>query len=364
MESSPPSNNVAPNHGYFFIEGEYFQASDGQLMGNQMYVEFFHPAQVAHPFPVIMIHGAGQTGTNFTGTPDGREGWAQFFVSRGYSVYVVDQPARGRSAYFEEVHGKTRRFTASRIAEHFTAPEHYNLWPQAKLHTQWPGTGEVGDPIFDQFFASQVPMIADRALTQQLVQTAGAALLDRLGPSILLTHSQSGSFGWLIADARPSKVKAIVAVEPSDLVRQRLYVGPPDWFENGDLTAPWGLAAIPLTYDPQPADVADMQFIQQDVPDGPGLTRCWRQAEPARQLVNLRDIPVVIVTSEAGYAAAGDHGTSAYLAQAGVPNTHLRLADMGIRGNGHMMMLEKNNLEVAAAITDWLDAHVTAGPLL
>src|SRR5207237_929683 len=125
-----------------------------RLMGNQMYVEYFLPAEITQPYPVVMIHGAGQTGSNFTGTPDGREGWAQYFVAHGYAVYVIDQPARGRSAYFAEVHGDSRRFTARVIAERFTAPENYNFWPQARLHTQWPGTGEPGDPIFDQFFAS------------------------------------------------------------------------------------------------------------------------------------------------------------------------------------------------------------------
>ena len=52
-----------------------------------------------------MVHGGSQTGTNFTGTPDGREGWAQYFVRRGYAVYVVDQVARGRSAHWSQLHG-------------------------------------------------------------------------------------------------------------------------------------------------------------------------------------------------------------------------------------------------------------------
>ena len=61
---------------------------------------------LTHPYPIVMIHGGSQTGTNFTGTPDGREGWAQYFVRRGYAVYVVDQVARGRSAHFSQSQGK------------------------------------------------------------------------------------------------------------------------------------------------------------------------------------------------------------------------------------------------------------------
>ena len=82
--------------------------------------------------------------------------------------------------------------------------------------------------------------------------------------------------------------------------------------------------------------------------------RCWLQQEPARQLVNLKHIPVLIVMSEASYHASYDHCTAKYLAQAGVKNTYVRLADVGIHGNGHMMMLEKNSDAIAGVMADWL----------
>src|SRR5215510_11405771 len=88
--------------------------------------------------------------------------------------------------------------------------------------------------------------------------------------------------------------------------------------------------------------------------------RCWMQQEPARKLVNLQNIPLLIVTAEASYHAAYDHCTAAYLTQAGVRNTFLRLADAGIRGNGHMMMLEKNSDAIAAVMADWLKKNVPA----
>ena len=90
-----------------------------------------------------------------------------------------------------------------------------------------------------------------------------------------------------------------------------------------------------------------LDFVRQDKPDKPDLVRCWLQKEPARQLPNLKRIPVVIIMSEASYHAAYDHCTAAYLNQAGVPNTLIRLADVGVRGNGHMMMIEKNNAAIA-----------------
>ncbi len=58
-----------------------------------MYVDDPHPAKQTHPYPIIMVHGGSMSGTNYTGTPDGREGWAQYFVRQGYAVYVVDQRA-------------------------------------------------------------------------------------------------------------------------------------------------------------------------------------------------------------------------------------------------------------------------------
>ena len=83
------------------------------------------------------------------------------------------------------------------------APERFNLWPQARLHTQFPGTGKPGDPAFDAFYATQFPSIVDFAKQQALNRDALVALLDKIGPAILLTHSQSGAFGWPVADARP-----------------------------------------------------------------------------------------------------------------------------------------------------------------
>jgi pimeloyl-ACP methyl ester carboxylesterase len=82
------------------------------------------------------------------------------------------------------------------------------------------------------------------------------------------------------------------------------------------------------------------------------------QKPPARALVNLKHIPVVIVAAEASYHQVYDHCTAKYLNQAGVKAEYIRLQDKGIRGNGHMVMLEKNNLEVARLLDDWTQANV------
>ena len=346
--------------GYFFAGGKYSNHDNRTAMSGQLYVEFQIPSKQTHPFPVVMIHGGGQTGTNFAGTPDGREGWAQFFLRQGYAVYVVDQPGRGRAAYEAELYGPMTRLDAENIQRRFVAPERYNLWPQAHLHTQWPGKGAPEDAVFDQFYASQVPSIQNFTLQQLLNRDAILALLDRIGPAILLTHSQSGAFGWPVADARPDMVKANVAVEPNgppffDVEN----IAAPDWFRDAAAQArPWGVTAAPLTYSPPAAKVSDLAIERQEKADAPGLSRCWMQESPARTLPNLRNLPILILTAEASYHAPYDHCTVKYLEQAGVHPVWIKLADIGIHGNGHMMMLEKNNIEIAGVLTRWLAQNV------
>ncbi len=359
--AAEPPPLVISKQGYFFVGGKYFDAPDGKFLSGHMYVEFQIPKKLTKPYPLVMFSGGSQSGLNYTGTPDGREGWAQYFLREGYAVYVLDQPSRARSAHQPEV-GAVGRTPVDRAQQQFTAPERKMLWPQAKLHTQWPGKSDPGDPTFDQFMGQQYPSLASFPRQQELNRDAGAALLDKIGPAVLFTHSQSGTFGWLVADARPALVKAIVAMEPSGPpVRDNVTKGAPEWFEDGPVTKPYGLTAPPLAYSPPLEKPEDLKFARQEKPDGPDLVRCWEQAEPARKLANLQNIPVLVVQTEASYHAPYDHCTVKYLRQAGVmKTTFVRLADVGIRGNGHMLMLEKNNMEIAAVAAKWMKENVKA----
>ena len=350
------------DQGCFFVGGRYVEDGASRSMRGQMFVQFQVPRRRRHPYPVVMIHGGGQTAVNFLGTPDGRRGWADDFVASGFAVYVVDQPGRGRSGYYKG-YGEAASRSADSIAERFTAPERTGLWPQAELHTQWPGAGVPGDPHFDQFYASQVESMADMASLEAMMREAGSALLDRIGPAILLTHSQSGPFGWTIGDARPQLVRGILAVEPNGApVHEVKFTGPPDYFEDDVVARPCGITRGPLGFDPPAAGADELRFVRQARADAPGLTRCWLQADQARRLPNLAGIPILILTAEASYHAPYDHCTSAFLRQAGVEHDFVRLADVGVRGNGHMMMLEKNNLDIAHFLRDWIDAHIPAAP--
>ena len=362
--------------GNFYIGGRYVETKGDVPMVGQAYVQFQIPQRQLSPYPIIMIHGGSQTGSGWISTPDGREGWATFFLRRGYAVYVVDQVARGRSPYIGEVYGQTRAQSREYAMQRFSTSEKYNLWPQAKLHTQWPGTALPGDPAFDNYFASNVPSMENRELQSKMNVDALAALLDRVGPSIVLVHSQSGQYGWPLAQARPALVKALVAAEPSgppvhDMVvpgearlgmafENATPVDGSEIFRDDPRVRRYGLTSIPLAYAPAVTPESPLEFVRQDKADGPDLVKCWSQKEPARKLVAVGDRPVLYLAAEASFYAPYNHCTVNYLRQAGVEVTFMKLAEIGLRGNGHMFMMEKNSDAIAEVILQWLAKNVPA----
>jgi pimeloyl-ACP methyl ester carboxylesterase len=362
--------------GNFFVGGSYDKAHAAHHHIGQMYVQYLIPAELKHPFPIVLVHGGDQTGTGFISSPDGRPGWAQYFARLGYGVYVVDQVARGRSNFVPDVYGATSGQPLDYVMQKFTVQERYKLWPQAALHTQWPGKGEPGDPAFDQYASSEAQGMENRGLQTQMNVDALAALLDRIGASIILVHSQSGAYAWPLAQARPALVKAIVAAEPAgppvhDVVvhsSQRFDVGwdkaikqtEDDYYRDNPGVKPYGLGSNPLTYEPAVTPQSPLSFVQQEKPERRDLARCWRQMEPARKLIAVGERPIMVLEAEASFYAGYNHCNVEYLQQAGVGVTFIKLADLGIHGNGHMMMLEKNSDQVAQVIANWLDKALEA----
>lgn len=345
--------------GYFFVGGRYGSVAGKDAATGQMFVEYHAPAKVTQPYPVVMVHGTAQTGTNFLGTPDGRPGWVARFVEKGFVVYVVDQVGRGRSGQDPDAYGPYARITPGELETVYTGQENYGLYPEAKLHTQWPdGPGVRGNPAFDQFYLSQVPYIASGLRTEELVDPALTALLEKIGPAVLLTHSQAGVFGWAVSDQRPDLVKAHVAVEPNGPTFYDIrFKGGADWYERvGEAQArPYGITRVPLHFEPPVSSPTDLSVVQAETPLHEGQIRCWVQAQPARKLPNLAKVPAVIVTGEASFRATMDDCTGAFLEQAGAKPDRLRLGEHGIHGNGHMMMLEANSDIVADAIIGWIE---------
>ncbi|WP_075790904.1 alpha/beta hydrolase [Massilia putida] len=332
--------------GHFWVNIERRALDGASVACGQMFVQYQIPAQQRHPHPIVMVHGGGGQGLDYLGTPDGRPGWATWFLRQGYAVYVVDRPGHGRSPLHPDAMGAMTPLPSyEMISALFTAPAPA-AWPQAAQASQWPGSGVPGDPALDQLMAGMGPMLADLKLSQSLMQSAGAALLDRIGPAILLTHSMGGPFGWLVADVRPELVKAIVAVEP---------LGPVfDEFAPGIGRLEWGLTAVPMQFDPPAVHPSELRTERRTAP-GPGQVDCLLQAEPARLLPNLKDLPILVVTAEASLFAPFNHGAADFLLQAGAAAEHLRLEQVGIYGNGHMMMAEKNSDQIAQEIGRWLE---------
>jgi pimeloyl-ACP methyl ester carboxylesterase len=356
-----------------------------------MYVEYMIPRQVRHPFPIVLVHGGGGQGTDWMGTPDGRPGWFQYLVQEGFKVYVVDRPGHGRSPLHPDLHGgfPAQAAVLENIAGRFTPP---SANPAAtpneyqKNHTQWPGAGNVGSPDLDQLVAGQggsyvqqqppggaapgrqggggpgagaaagagrgggAPIAANTQpagplnVQHMAWRQAGGDLLDKIGPAIIMTHSAGGPFGLLVADTRPSLVKATVIIE-----------GAGSGFGGGNR---WGMSTVPVTYDPPVADPSEIKTHWVSSPE-PGINGYFLQSDPIHKLPNLRNTKVLFVTADSSFASPGNPGGAAFLKQAGVQAEELRLGAIGIKGNGHMMMVEKNSRQVLQPIIEWVTKNVS-----
>jgi pimeloyl-ACP methyl ester carboxylesterase len=323
----------------------------GDSVSGQMHVFYQVPARtLPRHYPIVFIHGRRLTGASFLGTPDGRPGWATWFVSRGWPVYVVDQPGKGRSGYFPGAYGAQEHDPSRKqIVERFTASQTITPepWPTAHLHTQWPGSGLPGDPVFEQFFASEVANMPDVDMQYALTTRAVTELLAKIGPAIIVTHSQAGPLSWMIAQANPGRIKAILAIEPTGNASR-----------GGKKPAtPCGITDTCLSFTPALPDAAALGMTRTPEAKAMGVD-CWLQASPRYRLPWLAGTPILVATGEASYHAGQDYCTSAFLTQAGVPNDYVYLPTVGIHGNGHMQMIEKNNLEIAAFYEGWLLKHL------
>lgn len=308
--------------GYFWIPGERVGQEGATCQRGPMYVEWEAPETMTRPYPVVLVHGGGFQGTEWFDTPDDRPGWAQRLVEEGYAVLVVDRPGHGRSPFH------TRTLGDMGPAFSYEGGQRIYFPGDDARHTQWPFAADDALAM-DEFIAGYGPLPADLALSQTLDADRMAALLDRIGPAILVTHSASGPDGWLVADRRPALVKAIAAIEP---------MGPP--FADIPNIGPmrWGPTAAPLRFEPP---VADAQAV--------------RNAPPGSlRLPALAGIPILIVTAEASAFAAASPPTADFLNAAGASAELLHLPDHGVHGNGHGLIYEKNSDDALAPVLRWL----------
>lgn len=177
--------------------------ADGQtLHGDHAYVSYQIPAD-ARRIPLVFLHGAGQSAKTWESTPDGREGFATLFLRRGFSTYLIDQPRRGRAG----------RSTADETVKATLDDQFWfenfrmGVWPHYYQGSQFPRSAEA----LEQFFRQMTPNTG--AYDERLIATDVAALMDKTGGGILVTHSQGGGPGWHAA-IKSANVRAVVSYEP------------------------------------------------------------------------------------------------------------------------------------------------------
>lgn len=296
--------------------GGLFPPNQGSITVDQMYVQFQVPADAGNRLPVVMVHGGTLTGKTYETTPDGRMGWGEYFVRKRRPVYLVDQVSRARSGFDATVFNEVRlgvrppnqQPSVLRIS-HETGWTWFRFGPAFGVPFS---DGQFPVEAFAEFGKQAVPdfnaiLPADNPSWRNL-----AALANRLGGAILMGHSQSAFFPERAAFIDARNIKGIVTIETG--------------FCPATFTPPQVaiLARIPI-----------IVLFGDHLADAPApFAAIWTAS-----LNNCR--AVVQLINDAG----GDA-------------TLVHLPEIGIFGNSHMMMQDKNNLQVADVILAWIDQHV------
>ena len=297
---------------------------------DQMYVQYQIPVN-ARKYPLVLVHGGGGTGRVWETTPDGREGYQTLFVRRGFPVYIVDFPRRGRAG-FPGFNGPFGALDGTQVVPNRTnrAGVEY-AWVRWRLGPKYPDVFPVQQfPIkaLDSFVQHLVPTVSD---DPGIISGALIALLEKIGPAILVTHSQSGLFGW-IAGARSPNVKGIVSYEPGFV------------FPQGQVPAPIPLfkGAMPAGTALTPAEFANLARIPIQVVYGDNIPQ-----SPIPDLV-ADGRRAQVVASRLFAAEITKHGGNARI---------LHLPDVGLRGNSHFMFSDLNNVDVANQLSEFLSTQ-------
>jgi pimeloyl-ACP methyl ester carboxylesterase len=278
---------------------------NGDFEIDQMYVHYVRLARPAARHPLLLWHGGGLTGVTWETKPDGQPGWQQFFLAAGHDVYVSDAVERGRASWAPYpvinpdpplLRSKREAWETFRLGD----PGSYRTDPATR--GAYPGS-QFPLEAFDQFAKQFVPRWAtsDRATV-----AAYAQLLGRLGPCVVLMHSQAGAFAANLALEHPELIRGFVAIEPFS-APDPTRVAPARFAR---------LAGVPFL------------FVWGDYIDGSAV---WERAR------------------------AGIKAFSEALARGGAPVEWWDLPALGIHGNDHMLMMDRNSDAIAARIQDWME---------
>ncbi|MBK7131568.1 MAG: alpha/beta fold hydrolase [Bacteroidales bacterium] len=307
---------VVTNPGTF---DQYNQSPSGQtLHGDHAYVFYQIPVE-ARKYPLVMWHGIGQFSKTWETTPDGREGYQNIFLRRGFGVYLIDQPRRGNAgrstaeANIQPTPDEQGWFGTFRIG----------IWPD-----YFEGVQFARDPeTLNQYFRQMVPNIGpiDISVNAEAV----SALFNKIGPAILVTHSHSGGMGWATV-IKNQNIKAIVSYEP----------GSGFIFPEGEVPAPIPMAGgtlaalgVPLTDFMKLTKIPIIVYYGDFIPKKP-MNNTGQDGWRARlEMARLwRD-------------AVNKHGGDV---------TVVHLPEIGVKGNTHFPFSDLNNVEIADLMSAWL----------
>ncbi|MBM3526679.1 MAG: esterase [Alphaproteobacteria bacterium] len=272
---------------------------NGQYMVEQMYVQFFQPKNKKGKYPLLMWHGGGLTGVTYESTPDGREGWLNMFVRFGWDTYVSDAVERGRAGFANpDVWTDQPIFlTYQDPYERFRIGDGAGSWNSDPAKRRLlPGSAFPAE-AYDNYMKQSVPRWLS---TDKAIVAAYLELVDKICPCVLLAHSQGGTFGFQVAEQRPDKFKAIVAVEAAS---------------PGNIANAPKLKGVPV-----------LQIFGDYVDQHPRWSH-FKKLDMAY-----------------GDAIKAAGGTADWV----------NLPDVGIKGNSHMLMQDKNNGAIAELIQKWL----------
>lgn len=310
IQSSGIYNGVKFDNFKPYPEGQTFH-------GDHAYV-FYQIPDNTRKFPLIFLHGAGQSSKTWETTPDGREGFQNIFLRRGFSTYLVDQPRRGKAGR------STVPSTIEPIADEQMWYEIFRIgiWPDYNKGVQFPRDKES----LNQFFRQMTPNTG--VFDNQLISSSISTLFDKIRSGILITHSQGGLPGWYTGIKNPN-VKAIVAYEPGSYVFPEGELPEPMPSRTGTLsgqTVPIN-DFIKLTKIPIVMYFGD--YIPEEITEGLGAEN-WR---------------VRLALGRLFVETINRHGGDATLVE---------LPKIGIHGNTHFLMSDLNNIEIADLLSDWM----------
>ena len=184
---------------------------NGSYQVEHMYVQYFLPQNRTGKLPLLMWHGGGLTGVTYESTPDGREGWLTMFIRKGWDTYISDAMERGRSGWTNTFKGEPLFLPLGDPWERFRIGPAGSWNAETGKRVTYPGT-QFPIGAYEQFMKQGVPRWTT---TDKEIVAAYIALVDKVCPCVVMVHSQSGTFGFQVAEARPDKVKALIAVEPT-----------------------------------------------------------------------------------------------------------------------------------------------------